>query len=526
MANYRINHFSDSSEDNSTIVLQSRVQTILRCQYKEQNSDSTVTVQNKKSTKHLSELSTTLTGHVSKISSSDFYNYYSNNFSKYYNFADSLRSNFTKPPLPICVRYQSKRCVIIERPPFKVPVRLNYRNSRSSFRSRKSAEKPYECEIWIPWTLLVLVANNGFNDSLKNNQYKTYLFFRDSPLTSLNDQITTAYTPNIYGDGSMCLGQSSDNFYSLLNTDKIDPSNISEIYNHIITDYFSGGWNLDLGINSIFPFVEKIFTPKVIKDAVKKAQENNNKYIISLFKREGNNFVSIRYFNTANKMRFIYNYLSMLNLDETFEFLQQLNNIHQQDEYFDRSLILHNFLQNADPTYCVNAALGIETDIDSAQDSFLSTEDHCSREIMRRSVSNTSNLYSVALYSWNIKFFYDVDDFLNYASEMILSNTLRYLWDYSEHDRECFYKKNIKYFIAQGDSSLQYLFQDYFRQLHEKHYELIFNLVKNSILELSSYYRHEGSKAENYKKILEIDFSKNGVVLEKSILEKKESVVL
>jgi len=528
MPNYGITHFSDSSEDDSVVVLQSKLNHSARCQYKTEKSDEDVSIGGINSKNYLTEISDVLTGQVSKIPSVDFYNYYSNNFHQTsLNPARSLRAHFSKSPLPICVRYQSTRCVVIERPPFKVPVRISYRNSRSIRRSRTKDDKGYECEIWIPWSLLVIVSSNGFGESLKNSQLKSYLFFRDGPLTSFNDLVAIPYTPNIYGDGNMCMGQSFDDLRHLINTDQIDPSNISQIYHNIITEYFSGGWNLDLGINGVFHYFDKLFTKKNVKEIIEKAEVVKNKYILSLQKKYGKygEDLNIAAHDVAGKMRFFFNYLSMLNLEESFELFRKILDFQKDSNFNHHYDDLHHLLKAVDPDYSSEYAYLNQDQLDDVHDMIYSSEENRSTQIVRRSISSNKNAYS--LHSWSIRFIYNVDDFLNYASHLILSNNTRYLWDFSGYDRECFYKKNIKNFIFLGESSMQYVFQDYVRELYNKH-ESILTLVKNSILELSNYYRSEykNESSSSYKKSLIIDLSQHGIVLDESVLKEKESVVL
>ena len=80
-----------------------------------------------------------------------------------------------------------------------------------------------------------------------SSYYESYLFFNDSPIQSLDDYAITCFFPNMYGDGRMCLNQTLSMLQGHLYL--VNSFDISTIYNFLINDYMSGGWNTDLGIN-------------------------------------------------------------------------------------------------------------------------------------------------------------------------------------------------------------------------------------------------------------------------------------
>jgi len=524
MVNYAFTHFSDSSEDDSVVVLQTKsygYDASRVCEHKTEKSESRIQVENFHSNKFISEVFSTLSGNVAKVPSLNFYNYYSNNFSEVLNNPTrSLSDNFTKPPLPICVRYQSNRCVVVERPPFRIPVRMSYRHSRSRRRKKKddNAKNNYEFEIWIPWSILVIVFNDSY--ALRKGEIKSYLFFRDSPVTSFDDLLTIAYTPNIYGDGSMCMGESSDRLYNLLNTDQISADNISQIYQYIINEYFSGGWNLDLNLTNFSSF-DKLFNKKNMKDVFQKAEEFNNKFILS-FKEDYSTF-SISSFVAETRIKFFFNYLSMLNLEETLDVLRTIEKSYQNDKYdSNHCRSLKEILTLCDTSFSMDYSNLDEEASTDIYELITRSEERRSSEIVRSSISSSQNVYS--LHRWSIKFSYNVDDFLSFASRCILSNNNLFLGTYS---RECFYKKNIKYFIFELEHLLNYVFTEYVRQIHSKYDVLILELFKNSILELSDYYRYEyKSQVDNisYKKVLTIDLSQYNFTLEEFPSKVEESI--
>ena len=138
---------------------------------------------------------------------------------------------------PIAVRYTNGTNLwLIERPPFQ--ANITYRPSGSSYVTGK--EQSYS--IWMPWTVMLIDMQP------EKSFYDSYLFFNDGPINSLDDVAIPCFFPNMYGDGRMCLNQTSVMLQQhLANTNSFD---ISTIYNFLINDYMSGGWNLDLGIQN------------------------------------------------------------------------------------------------------------------------------------------------------------------------------------------------------------------------------------------------------------------------------------
>lgn len=150
--------------------------------------------------------------------------------------------------LPIAVRYADPKngVYVIERPPFKIPLDFNF-----------SKKRPFglnfdQLEIWIPWTVAVVTIPKNTNSMIsttnENNIPKMRLYFRDSPLTSLNDYISRPYTPNVFADSSICFGQSYHWFIEKWTSGEVD-LNVSTFYPYMFNAYFQQ-WNYD-----IYPYI-------------------------------------------------------------------------------------------------------------------------------------------------------------------------------------------------------------------------------------------------------------------------------
>lgn len=136
---------------------------------------------------------------------------------------------------PIAVKYtDGMKTWLIERPPFKATI--DYKLSRAS---SESAQK--STSIWMPWTVMMIIADP------ENSYYDAYLYLNDSPLTSLEDIAIPCFHMNMYEDGRMCLNQTTIMLQQHLS--QTQDFTIANIYNFLLNDYFTGGWNTDLGLN-------------------------------------------------------------------------------------------------------------------------------------------------------------------------------------------------------------------------------------------------------------------------------------
>ena len=145
--------------------------------------------------------------------------------------------DLTGAPMPIAIRAIQGSVYVIERPPFKTSVRLS-----SSKANMVRNEASLLCDVWIPWTVSILTMPTE-----KNALPSLKILYNHEPLSSFEDTVAPAWTPNFHHNGEVCLGQTIANFTNAVAEGHIDPKNVSEVYNYLINDYFNGGWNLDLG---------------------------------------------------------------------------------------------------------------------------------------------------------------------------------------------------------------------------------------------------------------------------------------
>lgn len=162
--------------------------------------------------------------------------------------ADNLFNNFRlnssqfnlssfNSPHPIAVRYTNGTdFYIVERPPFKTTV--SYRKARSSSLNNQY----YTVDLWVPWTYMILQYNPEIS------HYQSYLYFNDGPITSLDEPAIPCFYPNMYDDARMCLNQTTVTLQQYLS--ETNDYSVFSVYNFIFNDYMTGGWNLDLGVNS------------------------------------------------------------------------------------------------------------------------------------------------------------------------------------------------------------------------------------------------------------------------------------
>lgn len=196
---------------------------------------------------------------------------------------------------PIAVRYtDGKNIWLIERPPFL--ANIDYKNSRSSWDGKQK-----EYSIWMPWTTMLLVSNPN------NSYYDAHLFFNDGPITSLDQYAVPCIFPNIYGDGRMCLNQTSIGLQQhVAATGKFD---ISTIYNYIINDYMTGGWNTDLGIQVFDRLVQFSKTAQAAKRKIVHGDSDQKKVYPSAITAAGR-------ISTKKYIPNFINYFSRSSLDE------------------------------------------------------------------------------------------------------------------------------------------------------------------------------------------------------------------
>lgn len=155
---------------------------------------------------------------------------------------NNLFNKLDSTPLPIAVRALSKNQYVIERPPFKTTVRLTPKRA-----ARVQKESPIICEVWIPWTLSFLTMVNP-----DTQMPSMEIYYNDGPISSLNDSIIGAWTPNIFGHNGVCWGQTGANWFEDVRNKVVDPTDVGQVYHYLINDYYGGGWNTDLGYGTVY----------------------------------------------------------------------------------------------------------------------------------------------------------------------------------------------------------------------------------------------------------------------------------
>lgn len=500
MATVLVDHFADYKETNFTVLLKSF--------HRYERSD---TMGFKTADSKLSEVFGIIKGDVARIPSSEFY---ANCGKDPYIYNGNIVKSRFKYPFPVCVRYQSKSCVVVERPPFKVSVRVNYRKS-SSRRKQKALDKSSNfLEIWIPWTILIMdFSNNGVESNVPSN-FNVSLFFRSSALTSFDDYLSLPYTPNIFNDGRICLGQTQSEFHQSVNSGNIDMSDISTVYQYIINQYFSGGWNLDLGMAGLnYYSFSRIFTNDYMIFVSQKATEKNNRFLISLFKKfDKQEIMKNKNISERFRMNFVYNFLSCLSLDETLNFLDKIKelyveNLNDNDRYNRmHTTTFKSVLSRLDSSFVLNYDLDGKNIINDEDLRLLLLERENDFALNHFQAASSSQNNSLALHQWKIKILFDIEDFLNFASNQMLGGYCNTSWRHL--NRANFYKKNIASNIIIEEN------QYYLHRLSNEYFDLILSKllnsdsrIKDAVLELSSYYSKYEVGQDSYQREIVLDFS-------------------
>lgn len=220
---------------------------------------------------------------------------------------DDINNNFQMNvktghgPLPVAVRYIDNAKCLIERPPFQIT--LDYSPTRSGGVRR--SVKPVK--IWIPWTVTVL----DYHYPTNFNDYKIY--FNYQPITSLDDDLLLPYVSNVFNDGRVCLGQSSQRISAQVSANP----DVMSCYYSFFNEVFSGGWNADISpsVSTLLHtansqknnyIISSIYYPPQITEEIQPIIRKNK---IKFYKSTHTSF------STAN---FYYN-LSLLSLEETLE---------------------------------------------------------------------------------------------------------------------------------------------------------------------------------------------------------------
>lgn len=231
-------------------------------------------------------------------------------------------------PYPKSVRYLDNDYFVIERPPFKIPV-----DFKPGVASRSLKPLP-DCEMWIPWTITIIS---------KSNFHDVRMFFSDKPLESFDSLYICPITPNSYTNGSICFSNS----LTQLNID-LSNSDISTIYPAIISEYFSGGWNLDLGLfmsnqsyyidrsfrhssspdqyPTLYNFVNPTFS--YLKDRFPSAKDNE---ILTMIRNSNSS-------SASSYSKYFFKILSTFNLSETLSLYSELITLFSNTHYSSHSV--------------------------------------------------------------------------------------------------------------------------------------------------------------------------------------------
>lgn len=238
-------------------------------------------------------------------------------------------------PYPIAVRYiHQNGAHFIERYPFKTQVTFSDSN-----------RKPYITEsenisIWIPWTI----------SEMNQNHFGMKIYYSSKSLSSMSDLYVSGAMPNAYIAGNICWGTSLANLPTIFNEDS-QPSfstNIKSAFSILFNEYFSGGWNTDLG-SHIYNLVYEIVSSSFDKDQfpmINRLAFPSNKYIkdhFSHIKQSRRNMISrglLEYYDNRLKHgAYILYMLSSFTLEETLAFYQELSLITTRQNYYANSVL-------------------------------------------------------------------------------------------------------------------------------------------------------------------------------------------
>jgi len=524
-----IYHLSDSAESNKFVYLRSNASFHGNCAmhesaYEEEDDDG--------GRKYfLSKVGYKIDGQVSYVDSQTFYSIFSNDLDSYHvkrRFLDATSNS----PLPISVRYMSNTTVVIERPPFRVPVRMRYGKS-NFYSSRKSSRETYNAEIWIPWTVAILTNRHGFNGNIEGELgIEISLYFRNAPLTSFEDGFCPAYTPNVFSDGRICLGRTQDHLYQKINSKELDPKNISEIYSYLITEYFSGGWNMDVTNDGYFYFLKQFSDKNFVDFVFKRAQEIDNKYILNLYKKdnlyalcnERNDRTILWNIGGKKAMRLYMNYLSILTLDESLQFAENVykDYVKSSSPTNKKRNTLYAVLSDRDPNFRRSNSIRLNyEDRYEYNELELNLKNHVHKVCMSSSKNHK------ALHNWKLEIKYNVEDFLKFASERVLKDYERYTWMFGDnrytYSREDFYKKHISNTLSNTvlyKELFSRLIADYMIELSQEHESALSSAINKKVKEISNYFRTSESDA-TFKHVFELDLNEIELVLDKESLNKE-----
>jgi len=503
-------HFTDSAKDNTVVHLDA---------YGNKRGTYEIHVEGDK----IASVGLKLEGRVAVINSGYFYEFFSQGLA--YGSSSLAREKFGGKPLPVCVKYKSETCIVIERPPFKINPNIRY--SRRAYR--ESAKYIREPDIWIPWTVVLLVCNRGFNT--RNARIVSYLFFRDEPLSSFDDVVILPYTPNIFNDGRICMGDGENRFMDAINNGDFALSDISSVYSFIMNEYFMGGWNMDLGhviLNEAKEVFSKIVSPENRASTLELAKSHGNYYIIKCLKKISAGRDA--HLDSKDKsVKFYLNYLSCLDLNQTLEHVKLLiersHNLHNPYTNSRKAVQLGHVLTRHDSSFSQmhNKIYKLATHWNSDA---ASQGERDSAELARHCISSTSN--RTPLHTWALCIEFELEDFLNYASEKILDKydewSNYYFIEFEkgkrQWGREKFYKDSIAASLV--SQSLRPLLCElafmYINKLKRySNMDVLYDAVQHTMQDLAEFYRTEKG-LETLRNLVVIKLSELDMLKKKEVL--------
>jgi hypothetical protein len=165
--------------------------------------------------------------------------------SHFINQSNKKDVNENTNPYPLAIRYMDhdNGVYLIERPPFQIEIDYSFKKNVR----RKEIPALKGRKIWIPWT--VSLVNMG--TSL--HSYSHRLFVSKGPLTSVNDTVMNPVLPNLFGDSTICFGDSIIHLRQRIDRGELQ-YNIANVFTYMFNDYFNS-WNPDLQYRSDCMFV-------------------------------------------------------------------------------------------------------------------------------------------------------------------------------------------------------------------------------------------------------------------------------
>lgn len=517
----KINHFSDYENSDSFVYVKSTHAPGVENEFFETAFES------EDSEKLLvSSIGLMVNGQVSYLNSREAFSFFSGSSADRYSIHADFLNEMRSSPLPICVRYKSRNVIVVERPPLKINTRIRY--GKGSFYNKRLANPKAENEIWIPWSVLVMVSQNGFFSGVRSD-CDFYLFYRSSPLSSFDDILVPAFTPNVFADGRMCLGRTESVLFEKTNSHEIDCQNVKDIYNFVVNEYFSGGWNLDVTNLGYEWFRNEIRNSKFTKWILDRASSLNNSYILNFEKNcnFSNYGLNDQHFSYKKIYRYYMNYLSLLTLDEVNILLDNLVVYANRNRNNSKRMTLDNLLLTYDVSYGEETSKSKRMNHDYINSDL---EEDIQNAFNKHCVSSSTN--KSALHTWKLKINFHVEDFLRYSSDKILyeikNNGGWSLYLNDSYNAELFYKKEISNTFSSGSyqRTLKTLMKNYFEHLSNVHSDKLTKIISEKILEISTYFKNlDYETAQSSKHFFEIDLSEFGIVKDSTLLDRKELTV-